>query len=191
MCVVVYAGDWVDKYALSLRKRKNDCVVLAPENSGLLAVDNAGCFVSILREDHFHVFMGKYGVRVHCGDTRYGCKGSSRKEMANYDVIDTVRCFPGDRHDGGVTVLLIGLPDVLVRQFSLRGQECRARRRPYQNRLILLQPASSDVLVCLWAVAFWAALVPGVRHRNLLMCYPLGVSVVYFWPFVALASAED
>lgn len=123
MCVVVYAGDWVHKYALSLRKRKNDCVVLTPENSGLLAVDNAGCFVSILREDDFHVFMGKYRVRVHCRDTRYRCKGSSRKEMANYDVIDTVRCFPGDRHNGGVTVLLIGLPDVLVRQSSLRAED--------------------------------------------------------------------
>ena len=56
MCVVVEVRDWVDKYALSLRKRKNDRVILTAKNSGLLAVDNAGRFVSILGEDHFHVF---------------------------------------------------------------------------------------------------------------------------------------
>ena len=123
MCVVVQVRDWVDKYALSLRKRKNDRVILTAENSGLLAVDNAGSFVSILGEDHFHVFMGEDRVGVHCRGTRYGGEGSSGKEMANYDVIDTVGCFPGDRHDGGVAVLLIGLPDIFVGQFSLRAQD--------------------------------------------------------------------
>ena len=123
MCVVVEVRDWVDKYALSLRKRKNDRVILTAENSGLLAVDNAGSFVSILGEDHFHVFMGEDRVGVHCRGTRYGGEGPSRKEMANYDVIDTVGCFPGDRHDGGVAVLLIGLPDIFVGQFSLRAQD--------------------------------------------------------------------
>ena len=46
MCVVVDVRDWVDEYALSLRKAKDDSVILTPKNSGLLAVHNAGSFVS-------------------------------------------------------------------------------------------------------------------------------------------------
>ena len=123
MCVVVNVGDWVDKYALSLRKRKNDRVILRAENSGLLAVDDAGSFVPILGEDHFHVFLWEDRVGLHCRGTRYGVEGASRKEMANYDVVNAVRRFPGHRHYGGVAVLLIGLPDIFVGQFSLRAQD--------------------------------------------------------------------
>ena len=66
MCVIVNVGDWVDKYALSLRKRKNDRVILRAENNGLLAVDDAGSFVPILGEGHFHVFLWEDRVGLHC-----------------------------------------------------------------------------------------------------------------------------
>ena len=66
MCVVLDVRDWVDEYALSLRKAKDDSVILTPKNSGLLAVHNAGSFVSILGEDHFHVFLWKDGVGLYC-----------------------------------------------------------------------------------------------------------------------------
>ena len=113
MCVVVDVGDWVDEYT-SLRKGKNDSVILTPKNSGLLAVDNAGSFVPILGEDDFHVLVWKDGVGLQCRGTRDAVKGASRKEMANYDLVNSLRGFPGDRHYGGVTVLLIGVPDIFI-----------------------------------------------------------------------------
>ena len=43
--------------------------------------------------------------------------------MANYDLVNLLRGFPGDRHYGGVAVLLIGVPDIFIGQFSLRAQD--------------------------------------------------------------------
>ena len=116
-------GHWVDEYALSLRKGKNDCVILTAKNSRLLTVDNAGTFVPILGEDNFHVFVWKDGVGVHWRGKGDVIEGASREQMANYDLINSLGGFPGDPHYGGVTMLLIGLPDIFIREFSFRAQD--------------------------------------------------------------------
>ena len=41
--------------------------------------------------------------------------------MANDDVVDSLGSLPHDGHDGGVTVLLISLPDVIIGQLSFRA----------------------------------------------------------------------
>ena len=123
MRVVVDVGYWIHEYALSLREGENDGVVLTGKNSGLLAIHDADCLVPILRKDDFHVFVWKDGVRLHHRSTRDVADGASWEEMANDDLVNSLCRFPGHGHYGGVAVLLIGMPDVFIRQFSLRAQD--------------------------------------------------------------------
>lgn len=43
--------------------------------------------------------------------------------MANDDVVNSLGRFSGHGHCGGLAVLLVGVPDVIIRQFSLRAQD--------------------------------------------------------------------
>lgn len=43
--------------------------------------------------------------------------------MANDDVVDSLGSLPGDGHDGGVAVLLISLPAVIIEQLSFRAED--------------------------------------------------------------------
>ena len=70
--VVVDVRYWIYKYRLSLRKRKDDSVILTTENGGLLPVYNPRRFVPVFCEYDLHVLMWKYGLAVDCRSTRYG-----------------------------------------------------------------------------------------------------------------------
>ena len=43
--------------------------------------------------------------------------------MANDDVVNSLPTLPREGHDGGVTVLLIRLPDVFIGELFFRAQD--------------------------------------------------------------------
>ena len=123
VCIVLDVGYWIHKYTFSFREGKNDGVILTAKNGGLLAIDNAGRLVPILRKDDFHVLVWEDRIRVDNGRARDVADGAFREQTANDDLIDPLRCFPRDCHYGGVTVLLIGVPDLLVGELSVRAED--------------------------------------------------------------------
>ena len=98
-------------------------MIFTAKNGGLLAIDNAGGLVPLLGKDHLHVFLRKDRIGVHNGSARDVADGASREEMANDNLIDPLRGFSRDCHYRCVSVLLVGAPDLFIRELSVRAED--------------------------------------------------------------------